>query len=195
MTARPTWPSRPTMGDQYHPHDDYDQEQAPPDQALQDQGPAHAVIAEMAGLLLETRSNMLMGGGVLGAIAIGIALEAGFSARALQPGTFRVINIGLMCGLVFCWLIAVTLLALVGRPVLDALSRLRWRTGSPLDPRAKWLTLPPLGTNPEEWTWIRAHLLVGAARLARYRIQLADTWTCVTAACFLVWTAVIILGL
>ena len=61
--------------------------------------------------------------------------------------------------------------------------------------RPRWTTLPPAGTKPEEWTWIRAHLLLGAARLARQRFQLADPWTYVTAACFLVWTAVILLGL
>jgi hypothetical protein len=41
----------------------------------------------------------------------------------------------------------------------------------------------------------RAHLLLGAARLARRRIQLADTWTYVTAAYFGVWIVVILLGL
>ena len=149
----------------------------------------------MAGLLRDTRGNMLVGGGVLGAITIGIALEATFSSRALRPGPVGVINVGLLCGMLVCWLRAVTLLALAGRPVLDALSELRWRTGAPLDPRPRWLTLPPIESSPGEWTWIRAHLLLGAARLARYRIQLADTWTYLTAACFLVWTAVILTGL
>lgn len=157
--------------------------------------PAHAAIGEMAGLLRETRGNMHTAGGLLSAITVGIALEAGFSARVLRPGLLGAVNIGLLCGVVFCGLIAVTLLALAGRPVLNSLSELRWGTGSPSDPRAAWLTLPALGANPDQWTWSRAHLLLGAARLARYRIQLADTWTCVTVACFLTWTAVIALGL
>ena len=40
-----------------------------------------------------------------------------------------------------------------------------------------------------------AHLLVGAARLARRRTQMADTWTYIAAAVFLIWTVVVLLGL
>jgi hypothetical protein len=193
MSARPSWPSGPAPG--YYPDDDGAQDQALQDQALPDQGPALAVISEMAGLLRDTRGNLLIGAGTLGAVTIGLALEAAFSARALRPGVIGVFNVVLLCGLLGCWLRAVLLLATAGRPVVNALSELRWRTGAPVDPRPRWLMLPPLGSDPEEWTWIRAHLLLGAARLARYRLQRADTWTYVTAAGFLVWTAVILLGL
>jgi hypothetical protein len=31
--------------------------------------------------------------------------------------------------------------------------------------------------------------------LARYRMQFADTWTYLAGGCFLVWTAIIVLGL
>ena len=182
MTEQPSWPSGPAEGSYTD------------DRALLDEGLPHAIIGEMAGVLRDTRGNMLKGVGVLGAITIGIALEAALSARVLRPGAPGVLNVGLLCGLLLCWLRAVALLALAGRPVLDALSELRWVTGAPLDPRARWLTLPLEGDSGE-WTWIRAHLLLGAARLARYRIQLADTWTYVTAAFFLVWTAIILLGL
>jgi len=72
---------------------------------------------------------------------------------------------------------------------------MRWKTGAPIDPRARWLTLPPTGADPQEWTWVRAHLLLGAARLARSRAQTADTWTYIVAAYFLVWTVVVLLGL
>ncbi len=149
----------------------------------------------MAGLLRDTRGSMLMGGGVLSAITVGMALEAAFSARALRPDVVGVANAGLLCGLLFCWLRAVILLALAGRPVLNLLSELRWKAGAPLDPRPRWTTLPPIGTDQEEWTWVRAHLLLGAARLARYRIQLADTWTYAAAACFMAWTVLVFLGL
>lgn len=193
MGARSFWPYGSTEGWQGSPDDSTDG-QVPPDQVRQDQGPAHALIGELAGLLRETRGYLLVGGGVLGAITIGIALEAGFAARALQPGGLRVINTGLLLGVVFCWLTAVTLLALAGRPVLNALSELRWQTGSPLDPRAAWLTLPPVGAYLDEWSWIRAHLLLGAARLARHRVQLADTWVYVTAFCFVVWTTIVVIG-
>jgi hypothetical protein len=188
------WPLEPI---QTYQHDDdvHDQAEAPPDQEVPGHEPAHAAIAEMAALLRETRGNMQMNGGLLSAIVIGIALEAAFSTRVLRPGLLGLISAGLLCGLVCCWLTAVALLALAGRPALNSLSELRWGTGAPTDPRAGWLTLPALGANPDQWTWSRAHLLLGAARLARHRIQLADTWTCITVACFLVWTTAIILGL
>lgn len=194
MTARSTWPYGSAEGCQDYPPD-YASEQVPVDLAPQDQGLAHALIGEMAELLRETRGDMLTGGCVLASITIGIALEAGFATRAFQPGIFRIINIGLMLGLLFCWLTAAALLALAGRPTLNAVSELRWVTGAPLEPGAEWLTLPPVGANLEEWTWIRAHLLVGAGRLTRYRVHRADTWMYITASYFLVWTAIMIIGL
>jgi hypothetical protein len=57
------------------------------------------------------------------------------------------------------------------------------------------MTLPPADTTPEEWAWTRAHLLLGAAYMNRSRIQLADTWTYVTAAFFIIWTVLILFGL
>jgi hypothetical protein len=191
MATRPTWPAGP-MDDP--PDRDSAHDQTLPETDLLDHVDAHAVIGEMAGLLRETRGHMLACAGLLGAIAIGIAAETGAAARTLHPGLTDVINIGLMCPLFCCWLVAAILVAMAGRPVLNALSETRWVTGAPLDPRAPWLTLPPPDAHPEAWTWIRAHLLVGAARMARYRIQLADTWTCVAAASFLLWTAIISLG-
>ena len=189
MNTRPSWPSIPPEG--YY----QEGERAQPDQALPDQGPAQVVIGEMADLLRNTRANMLLGGIVLSATAIGIALEAAFSAPAMRPGPAGVFNGFLLCCLLVCWFTALVQLAMVGRPVLHALSEIRWGTGAPVDPRAKWLTVPPVGAHPEGWTWTRAHLMVGAARLARWRSQRADTWTSVTAAAFLVWTVVILLGL
>jgi hypothetical protein len=193
MTAPATWPNGPAGGSRDEPHD-YAPEAKPSAQMRQDQGQVQAAVADMAQLLRETRDHMLATVGMLGSIAIGISLEARFATRALQPGMFRVLNIGLTLGLLFCWLTAVTLLLIASRPVLHALSELRWVTGSPLDPRAKWLTLPPLGTNPEEWTWTRAHLLLGAAWLVRCRIECAQTWASVATAAFIAWTAIIIMG-
>jgi hypothetical protein len=193
MTARPTWPAR--SADRCNTQDDSTDDQPRTDYVLPDDGPAFAVIGEMAGLLRETRGNMLACAGLLGAVAIGIAAEAGTSARMPRSLLADVINIGLMCPLFSCWLVAAVFLAMAGRPVLNALSEIRWVTGAPLDPRAPWLTLPPLGAHPEGWTWIRAHLLLAAARLARHRMRLADTWTCIAAACFLVWIAIMSAGL
>ena len=149
----------------------------------------------MAWLLRDTRSSMLLGGGVLSAITIAIGLEAAFSGHAVRPGIIGAVNAGLLCGLVLCWLTAVIMLAVANRPVHNALSELRWKTGAPIDPRAGWLSLPPAGCDPTEWTWARAHLLLGAARLARRRTQVADTWTYIAAAYFLLWTAMILFGL
>ena len=189
MTAPSTWPSR-----SYHTDGDYLQEQSQPDLALLGEESAHALIGEMAGLLRSTRGSMLVGASVLSAIAIGAALQAGIWVKVLRPSPAGVINLGLMGAFALSWVIAVLLLASAGRPVLNALGDLRWRTGAPLDPRATWLTLPPIGANVEEWSWTRAHLLVGAARLSRYRVQLADTWTFVAAAFFMACTAVFLLG-
>jgi hypothetical protein len=188
MIDRPSWPYRPAAG-----HDP--RGRVLPDRAQLDQGPAQEIIGQMAWLLRDTRGSMLLGGSVLSAIAVGISLEAAFSGQALRPGMIGAVNVGLLSGLLLCWLTALIRLALAGRPVPDALSEVRWKTGAPLDPRARWLTLPPTGTDPEEWTWTHAHLLLGAARLARRRTQVADTWTYIAAAYFLIWIVVILLGL
>jgi hypothetical protein len=192
MTAPATWPTRKQEAAQ--PDDDDTAGQAPPRQALSDQGSAHEVISEMADLLRDNRGSMLTDGCLLGAVAVGFALEAGVAARELRLSLIGVINLGLLCGIVCCWLVAAFLLARAGRPVLNALSELRWVTGAPLDPRPSWVTLPPVGADPAEWTWNRAYLLLGAARLARYRVQFADTWTYFTGGCFLAWTMIIILS-
>lgn len=185
---RPSWPDRPAQGHGPRGRDLRDRAQP-------DQGPAQEVIGEMAWLLRDTRSSMFLGGGVLSAITIAIGLEAAFSGRAIRPGVLGVVNAGLLSGLLLCWLTAVIMLAVANRPVQNALSEMRWKTGAPIDPRAGWLTLPPTGSDPREWTWARAHLLIGAARLARRRTQVADTWTYIAAAYFLLWTVVILLGL
>jgi hypothetical protein len=183
MINRPSWPYRSQP------------DQCQPDQCQPDQGPAQEVIGEMASLLRDTRGSLLVGGSVLSAITVAIGLEAAFSGRAVRPGLAGAVNVVLLSGLLLCWLTAVILLAVASRPVHGALSEMRWKTGAPIDPRAGWLTVPPAGADPREWTWARAHLLLGAARLARRRVQVADTWTYIAAAFFLVWTFVILLGL
>ena len=188
VISRPSWPYRPARG-----HDS--QGRVLSDQAQPDQGPAQETIGEMAWLLRDTRSSMILGGSVLSAITVAIGLEAAFSGQALRPGVVGAVNAGLLSGLLLCWLTAVIMLALASRPVHNALSEMRWKTGAPVDPRAGWLTLPPTGADPEEWTWARAHMLLGAARLARRRAQVADTWTYIAAAYFGVWIVVILLGL
>jgi hypothetical protein len=57
--------------------------------------------------------------------------------------------------------------------------------------RPSWSGVDP---HPQEWTWTRAHLLPGAARPARRRAQIADTWTYIAAAYFGGWIVVVFLG-
>jgi len=182
------WPASPNdHADGYEPDHD-----CPPPPALpSDQGSAYVAIGEMAALLRETRGSMLVCAGLLSGLAVGGGVAAGLADREPLPGAAGVISFGLMCVFVLCWLTAATRLLLAGRPVLNRLSELRWVTGAPLDPAAAWLTLPPVGAHAEGWSWTRAHLLLGAARLARCRVQFADTWTYVAAACYVVWMVVI----
>lgn len=202
MTAPSAWPAG--ISEAARGHDGRAGEPAPPAlappaqalpaQALQEQEAAHVVIGDMAGLLRDNRGSVIADGCILGGVTIGLALETGLAARLPGPGLTGLIDLGLLCGTLVCWLAAVSVLVWAGRPVLNRVSELRWVTGAPLDPRAGWVTLPPAGADPAEWTWNRAYLLVGAARLARYRIQYADTWTYLAGGFFLAWTAVLILA-
>jgi hypothetical protein len=143
MIDGPSWPDRPARGRD-------SSNRGRPDHARQNQGPAHEIIGEMAGLLLDTRGALLVGGSVLSAIAIGVGLVTAFSGRVLHVGAIGAFNVGLLLGLLFCWLTAIVMLARAGRPVYHALSHLRWRTGAPLDPRPRWMTLPPAHSTAEE---------------------------------------------
>jgi len=173
-----------------HPGADRDQL----DRELPDRGPAQEAIAEMAWLLRDTRGSMLLDGSVLSAITIGIAVEAAFSHSVLRPDAVGLACAGLLAALIICWLRAGVLLLLAGRPVLDQLNDQRWRAGAPVDPRVRWLTVPPSEENVDAWNWARVNLLLGAARIRRERIHLVDTWTFITAACFLAWMTAVLLG-
>jgi hypothetical protein len=164
------------------------------DREAPDRGPAQEVIGEMASLLRDTRGSMFLGGSVLNAIMIGIGVEAAFSPSVLRPGAAGVASLAILGILILCWLRAGVLLLLAGRPVLDQLNDHRWRTGAPVDPRVRWFTMPSANDSAAEWNWARVNLLLGAARIRRERVHLADTWTLVTAICFLMWTAMVFLG-
>src|SRR5690348_4972341 len=86
MTTRPSWPSAPAGG--YHADD----ERALVNRARPDEEPAQDVIGVMAGLLRDMRGNMLLGGIVLGAATIGLAVETALSGRAVRPDTAGVVN-------------------------------------------------------------------------------------------------------
>jgi hypothetical protein len=164
------------------------------DREAPDRGPAQDQIADMARLLSDTRGSLILGGSVLSALTVGIALEAAFSPSVLRPGLAGVLTISLLGCVILCWLRAAALLLLAGRPVLDELNDHRWRTGGPLDPRVRWLSLPSIEGRHATWTWEQVNLMLGAARVRRERIHQADTWTFVTVACFLIWTAAVLLG-
>ena len=99
-------------------------------------------------------------------------------------GAFRYL---LLACLVLCWLRSVTLLVLAGRPILGIVCDHRWHAGAPLDPRARWLHLPPIEATEDEWIWVRAHMLVGATRIRMERVQSSLTWALLTTGVFLLW--------
>src|SRR2546429_71137 len=104
------------------------------DREAPDRGPAQNQIAELAVLLSNTRGSMILGGSVLSALTIGIALEAAFSPSVLRSGLAGMVAVSLLGCVILCWLRAASLVLLAGRPVLDQLNDHRWRTGAPLDP-------------------------------------------------------------
>jgi hypothetical protein len=147
----------------------------------------------MAWLLRDTRGGMLLGGSMLSAIAVGMGLSAAFSPSVPRPGIAGLAGAILLAGAVLCWIRAAALLLLAGRPVLGQLNDSRWRTGAPVDPRVRWLSLPPVDDGEAEWNWTRVNLLLGVARIRCERVHLADTWTFIAAAVFVVWTAALFL--
>lgn len=193
MIVAATWPAGTNKA--AGTHEGYPGGLGPPGQAPEDHEPAHVVIAQMADLIQDTGQGTIADACILSAVSVGVGLEAGLPARVLRPGLPGVLNLGLLCCLIACWLAAAVVLAWASRPVLNRVGQIRWVTGAPVDPRPGWVTLPPAGASTGDWTWDRAYLLLGAARLARYRMQFADTWTYLAGACFLVWTAFVILGL
>ena len=155
--------------------------------------PAKAAIVRMTWLLSDARKGVFLGGRVLTAIVIGIALEAAFApAVVVRSGVVAVSVLG--CSITSC-LTAMSLLVRAGAPLLNVLSELRWRSGALVNTRAPWPTLVQPGKPADAWSWTRAHQLLSAARQVRARTRFASTWTLVTAACFLSWTVVLFLGI
>lgn len=163
------------------------------DHPIPDRALAQELIGDLAELLNNTRPAMLLNGGLLGALTVGIAVEAGLSQHPVGSGPGMLITGTLLGCVIACWLIAVSRLVLAGRPVLGMVNDHRWKAGAPLDPRARWLHLPPIHATREEWIWVRAHLLVGAARIRMERVQRALAWTVATTGLFLAWTAMMFL--
>jgi hypothetical protein len=164
------------------------------DDRIPDRGLVQEVIGDMAELLNDTRPTMYLGGGILAALSLGMAIDVVLAPSVARSGTADVIGLVLLSSLILCWLRAAALLLLANRPILGMLNDHRWKAGVPLNPRARWLTLPPINATAEEWNWVRAHLLLGAARLRMERTQAALNWTGASLVLFLVWTAVLFLS-
>jgi len=163
------------------------------DQTDPDRELAQEILGDMAGMLNDTRHTMLMAGCLLGGLTLGIGVEAALAPAPLGTGVIRVLGAILLASLFISWLRSVGQLVLAGRPILGIVNNQRWKAGSPLDPRARWLHLPAIDATPREWTWVRAHLLLGAARIRMTRVQSALAWVFVTTGLFLGWTMLIIL--
>jgi hypothetical protein len=151
-------------------------------------------VGDMAEILNDTRPAMYLGGGILAALSLGIAIDVALAPSVTPSGMADMAAVVLLGSVSLCWLRAAFLLLLANRPILGMLSDHRWKAGAPLNPRARWLTLPPINATAEEWNWVRAHLLLGAARLRMERTQSALNWTVATLTLFLVWTALVFLS-
>ena len=57
-----------------------------------------------------------------------------------------------------------------------------------------WAGRPAAEDGEQQWTWSHVRLMLGAARIRSERVHLADTWTFITAGCFLVWTVLAFFG-
>jgi hypothetical protein len=154
---------------------------------------AQELLAEMAALIRDTRPSLVVSGSVAAAVLAGLAIESALvPLTGRGPGT--VAAVALFAAVALCLLRTLTLIVLAGLPLAQSLSQQRVVSGAPLDPRASWASIPAPGTDPQSWTWARAHLLLSQARFRADRIQAATTWALVTAASFLVWTSVVLLA-
>ena len=135
-----------------------------------------------------TRRLTHIGAGLLGAVLVGAATVT--SALAVRGQPLTIGASGLLLPVVLSWLTAAVLLAVSESPVSRALGELRWMTGAPVDPSAPW---SPLATCPPpnaEITWDYMMALIAAATRQHARARLALSASIVTAAAFLLWTAV-----
>ena len=154
---------------------------------------AQELLAEMAALIRDTRLSLVVSGSVAAAVLIGLATESVVSPLAGR-GPGPVAATVLFAVVALCLLRTLTLIVLAGLPLGQALSQQRVTSGAPLDPRAPWASIPAPEADSRAWAWARAHLLLSQARFRADRIQAATTWALVTAAAFLVSTAVVLLA-
>jgi hypothetical protein len=154
---------------------------------------AQELLAEMAALIRDTRVSLTVSGAVAAAVLIGLATES-VVLPVTGRGAGTVATFALFVVVALCLLRTLALIVLAGLPLGQALSQQRVTSGAPLDPRAPWASIPAPGTDLRPWAWSRAHLLLSQARFRADRIQAATNWALVTAAAFLVSTAVVLLA-
>jgi len=154
---------------------------------------AQELLAEMAALIRDTRVSLSVSGAVAAAVLIGLATES-VVLPVTGRGAGRVAAVALFAVVALCLLRTLVLIVLAGLPLGQVLSQQRVTSGAPLDPRAPWASIPAPGADLRPWAWSRAHLLLSQARFRADRIQAATNWALVTAAAFLVSTAVVLLA-
>jgi hypothetical protein len=148
-----------------------------------------ATVAELTAMLGDTKGCLLTSGGLIMTGALGLTAVAAW--RAHQWGGVELGMLGPLGVLVLLgWLRAAVLLALADRPVTDALSLLRWRTGAPVDLIVPWV---PSGldriSGPDPGG---VHVLIAGARLRHDRAQRALRWAVIASTAVCVWTALAI---
>ncbi len=140
-------------------------------------------------MLDDTKGCLLTSGGLIMTGALGLTAVAAW--RAHQWGGVEIGMLGPLGVLVLLgWLRAAVLLALADRPVTDALSLLRWRTGAPIDLLVPWVPsgldritgLDPGGVP----------VLIAGARLRHDRAQRALHWAVIASTAVCLWTALAI---
>lgn len=139
-----------------------------------------------------TRRLTLISGGLLAAVLVGAATVT--SALAVRGQPLMIGASGLLLPVVLSWLTAAVLLAVSESPVSRALGELRWMTGAPVDPSAPWSPLASYPPANAQMTWDYMVALIAAATRQHARARLALSAAIVTAAAFLLWTALSLLA-
>lgn len=164
------------------------------ERAADEQVDAAKLVGDIGELLNDARPVMRMTAALLAGLSVAIALEAGLASSPLRPGAAGAVSVVLLLVLAPSWLTSLVMLSLAGRPVLGMLSNHRWRAGAPLDLRAPWHTIKKIkdiDASPEDWTFLRARLMISVASTRLERVQTALNCVLVTTALFLAWTVMV----
>jgi len=151
-----------------------------------------AALSGVVTVAAYTRRLTHISGGLLAAVLLGAATVT--SALAVRGQPLTIGASGLLLPVVLSWLTAAVLLAVSENPVSRALGELRWMTGAPVDPSAPWSPLASYPPANAEITWDYMVALIAAATRQHARARLALSAAIVTAAAFLLWTALSLLA-